>query len=318
SVGSASKQRRIVNVADGTLGANSTDAVTGGQLFATNEVVKSQQDVVAGNTRLIGDNRSSIATLRTDLDAATADLDYAVMFNKERTIVDLGNARISGLGAGDISRADSMDAVNGGQLFATNARVGYLEEQQKYVVVGTDAWSELARAGLLGVAIGDDAEASLTTEGGTAIGSFAKARGMNSVALGRAAAVSNFADDGFALGGRSLVSVARGVALGAASVVEAAATNSVALGYGSVASEANIVSLGSASNKRRIVNVGAGTADHNATTVAQLKGALDGLGGGATVDATGNVTAPEYVLSGTTYDNVGTALLALDSAVVTT
>jgi len=61
-----------------------------------------------------------------------------------------------------------------------------------------------------------------------------------------------------------------------------------------------------------------GTKDSDATTVAQLKGALERLGGGATVDATGRVTAPQYVLSGTTYDNVGTALVALDSAVVTT
>jgi len=318
SVGSASKQRRIVNVADGTLGANSTDAVTGSQLFATNEVVKSQQEVVAGNTRLIGDNRSSIATLRTDLDAATADLDYAVMFNKERTVVDLGNARISGLAAGDISRADSREAVNGGQLFATNARVGELEEQSMFVKVGYDDESVEARAGLFGIALGDSAEASVDTEGAVALGSFAVARGKNSVALGRAAYVHAGAEEGFALGASSHVEVTGGVALGASSVVQQSARDAVALGYGSIATEANTISVGSDTRKRRVVNMARGTVDSDATTVAQLKGALDGLGGGATVDATGAITAPAYVLSSSTYNNVGDALLALDSAVVTT
>ncbi|MCS4279164.1 autotransporter adhesin [Stenotrophomonas rhizophila] len=310
--------RTLSGVTDGALSATSTDAVTGGQLFATNEVVKNQQEVVAGNTRLIGDNRSSIATLRTDLDAATANLDYAVMFNKERTVVDLGNARISGLAAGDISRADSREAVNGGQLFATNARVGYLEDQQRYVAVGSDEYSEAARAGWGGVAIGTGTEAAVDGEGATALGSFAKAAGDNSVALGRAAHVHAGSAGGFALGTLSQVAVQNGVALGTASEVRVGAQSSVALGYASIATESNSLSIGNSNLKRRIVNLGAGTADDNATTVAQLNGALDGLGGGASVDATGAITAPEYVLSGGTYDNVGTALLALDSAVVTT
>ncbi len=310
--------RTVSGVTDGALSATSTDAVTGGQLFATNEVVKSQQEVVAGNTRLIGDNRSSIATLRTDLDAATADLDYAVMFNKERTVVDLGNARISGLAAGDISRADSRDAVNGGQLFATNARVGDLEEQRMFVKVGYDDESVEARAGLFGIALGDSAEASVDTEGAVALGSFAVARGKNSVALGRAAYVHAGAEEGFALGASSHVEVTGGVALGASSVVQQSARDAVALGYGSVATEANTISVGSDTRKRRVVNMARGTVDSDATTVAQLKGALDGLGGGATVDATGAITAPAYVLSSNTYNNVGDALLALDATVVTT
>jgi len=109
-----------------------------------------------------------------------------------------------------------------------------------------------------------------------------------------------------------------GVALGASSVVKQSARDAVALGYGSIATEANTISVGSDTRQRRVVNMARGTKDSDATTVGQLKGALERLGGGATVDETGRITAPEYVLSGTTYDNLGTALLALDSAVVTT
>ncbi|MGL4691778.1 MAG: ESPR-type extended signal peptide-containing protein [Stenotrophomonas maltophilia] len=270
------------------------------------------------NRANIGVNRDDIAALRSDFEGFVPDLEGAVTFNEDRTIVDLDNARISGLSAGDISHAGSKDAVNGGQLFDTNERVRHIEDQQRYMAVGSDGDSEAARAGFLAVALGDSAEASIGGEGGTAIGSFAKARGKNSVALGRSASVTIDAEDAFALGGRSSVSVANGVALGAATEVRAGAANGVALGYGSVATESNSVSIGSSLLKRRLVNVERGRSESDATTIAQLNGALEGLGGGAMVDASGMVKGPEYVLSRGAHDNVGSALLALDSAIITT
>nr|WP_172407563.1 ESPR-type extended signal peptide-containing protein [Stenotrophomonas maltophilia] len=273
------------------------------------------------NRANIGVNRDDIAALRSDFEGFVPDLEGAVTFNEDRTIVDLDNARISGLSAGDISHAGSKDAVNGGQLFATNTRVNSLEEQHRFLFVSSDAFSEAATAGRGGVAIGDSAEASIEGEGGTAVGSFSKAQASNSVALGRAAHVQRGADGGFALGTRSLVEVTHGVALGTSSEVKAGATNSIALGYRSIATEADSLSIGNdgaTGLKRRIVNVGRGTRGDSATTVAQLQEAVDGLGGGATVDVSGTVTRPEYVLSRGTHDNVGSALLALDSAITTT
>ncbi len=291
------------NVADGRIGAGSRDAVNGGQLHATNQKV--------------GENRSEISDLRAALDGMQPRTARSLMV-ADAPVVDFGGSRLAGVGAGDISSADSKDAVNGGQLFVTNARVGELEEQRMFVKVGYDDESVEARAGLFGIALGDSAEASVDTEGAVALGSFAVARGKNSVALGRAAYVHAGAEEGFALGASSHVEVKGGVALGASSVVKQSARDAVALGYGSIATEANTISVGSDTRQRRVVNMARGTKDSDATTVGQLKGALERLGGGATVDETGRITAPEYVLSGTTYDNLGTALLALDSAVVTT
>ncbi len=347
SVGNATTRRKIVNVADGLVASNSNEVVTGGQLKTTNDLVAAQAAAVAANAEKIdgnlagigtnrtgietnrtsidtnraniGVNRDDIAALRSDLEGFVPDLEGAVTFNEDRTIVDLDNARISGLSAGDISHAGSMDAVNGGQLFATNSRVDQLEEQRLFVKVGYDGESVEAKAGLFGIAMGDSAEASLDTEGAVAVGSFAVARGRDSVALGRAAYVHAGARQGFALGASSHVEAANGMAFGASSIVKEGARDAVALGYGSIASEANTISIGNGTTQRRIVHVASGTADTDATTIGQLKGALDGLGGGATVNAAGEVTRPEYLLStGETYHNVGSALLALDSAITTT
>ncbi len=63
----------------------------------------------------------------------------------------------------------------------------------------------------------------------------------------------------------------------------------------------------------------AGTADTDATNVAQLKGIATALGGGAGIGADGSVTAPAYTLDSgkTIVQNVGDALSNLDGRVTT-
>ncbi|HEO8482325.1 TPA: YadA-like family protein [Stenotrophomonas maltophilia] len=317
-------KRRIYNIANGVLGAGSTDAVTGQQLFATNALVGGNADqlkvhaqqLLAQDGR-IGDNRTDLDKLRDDVDNFDPDLDGVVSFSDDRSFVDLEGAQLKGVAAGDISSATSTDAVNGGQLFATNERVGKLENNHEYLSIGVDDLSTPAKAGIVGVALGDGAEASLSTEGATAVGAYATARGMNSVAIGRASHVKEDAEDGFALGGRSQVSVVGGVALGAESEVKSSATNSVALGYQSAALEANTVSLGNDKLRRRIVNVDRGRGVHDASTIGQLNEALSALGGGAALDGSGNLINPTYNIQGEVHSSVGGALSALDSAVLT-
>lgn len=288
------------NVANGMIAPGSRDAVNGGQLYATNQQV--------------GQNRDAISGLRDELNGSSQRGATGLMSADEPSF-NFGGARLAGVGAGDISFADSKDAVNGGQLFLTNSRLSDIEVTQRNMSVGNTLGYDGAKAGTLALAIGPSAEASLDSEGGTAIGSFSKARGKNSVALGRSAAVTSDAEDAFALGGRSAVSVARGVALGAATIVSADATNGVALGYGSIASEANTVSIGNTSIKRRIVNVANGSAEHDAATVGQLKRIASAFGGSIEVDANGNPTAPSFAVQGGEYRSVGDALSALDSSV---
>lgn len=316
-------KRRIYNIANGTLSTGSTDAVTGQQLFATNATVETQRQDLAGHAQQLADqdgritdNRVELDTLRADFDNFDPDLDGVVKFSADRLLVDMEGARVSGVAAGDISSSASTDAVNGGQLFATNVRVSELERNGRFLSVGYDDESIDADAGLLGVALGDSAKASLGSEGGVAIGSFAAANALNSVALGRGAVVAESAESGFALGVGSNVYAKEGVAFGALSRVVAGADGAVALGSYSIATEANTVSVGNGSVKRRLVNLDRGISDHDATTIAQLNEALAGLGGGAGLDAFGNVVGPTYSVQGGKQNNVGDALAALDGAVV--
>ena len=111
--GSASK---ITNLAAGTLAADSTDAVNGSQLFATNENVSQNTTDIATNTTNINNLSDSVTTL-TD-DALLWDADSGAFSAKHA-----GSAsKIINVAAGDLSE-DSTDAVNGSQLYETNQKV---------------------------------------------------------------------------------------------------------------------------------------------------------------------------------------------------
>ncbi|WP_414616185.1 ESPR-type extended signal peptide-containing protein [Stenotrophomonas geniculata] len=314
-------KRRVYNIANGTLSAGSTDAVTGQQLFATNATVETQRQALAGHAQQltdqdgrIADNRIELDALRADFDNFDPDLDGVVKFSADRHLVDMEGARVSGVAAGDISSATSTDAVNGGQLFVTNARLEELAEAGELVSVGSGGPAVGAVTGLVAVAVGDSTRAE--GEGAVALGSFAVAEGKNSVALGRAASVAAKAEDGFALGVRASVESAKGVAIGAGSSVAEGAFNSVAIGAGSVANDVLTVSFGEGALKRRLVNVARGMNEGDASTVGQLSDALDALGGGAGVGSRGDVVAPIYGVQGGVQNNVGDALATLDGAVV--
>ncbi|HIF2341226.1 trimeric autotransporter adhesin SadA [Salmonella enterica] len=107
---------KITNLAAGTLAADSTDAVNGSQLFATNENVSQNTTDITTNTTSINNLSNSVTTLTDDAllwDAASG------AFNANRN----GNAsKIINVAAGDLSE-DSTDAVNGSQLYETNQRV---------------------------------------------------------------------------------------------------------------------------------------------------------------------------------------------------
>ncbi|MCV0220543.1 ESPR-type extended signal peptide-containing protein [Stenotrophomonas sp. Ps181] len=315
--------RTLSGLRDGAVNGSSTEAVTGKQLFATNEKVQANEGVLAGHTSdltaqsgRIADNRRDLDALRSDFEGFDPDLDGVVKFAADGS-VDIAGGKLRGVAAGDISSAASTDAVNGGQLYETNRRLDELADASAFLAFGELIDRDPARAGRFGIAIGDSAEASIRSEGAVAIGAYAAARGANSVALGRGAHVHEGAERGFALGPESQVAAAGGLAIGATSVVRASASNAVALGAESIADEANTVSVGNGGLQRRMVNLARGINSADAATVAQLGDALGTLGAGAGMDASGNIIAPTYNVQGGTQNNVGDALAALDSAVVT-
>lgn len=287
----------LSNLADGRIAAGSRDAVTGNQLFAV------KQDVDR--------NRSELNAL---LDASGSGASTA---GDAYGVIDYGGATLTGVSDGELS-SGSRDVVNGGQLFSTNLRVRELEQTGRFLSVGFDGLSNDAEAGLLGVALGDSAKASTGSEGGVAIGSYSIAQGTNSVALGRGSNVADSAESGFALGVGSNVYANQGVAFGASSRVVAGADGALALGSYSIATESNTASFGNGSVKRRLVNLGRGTGEHDAVTVAQLSESLAALGGGAGLDENGRVVTPGFNVQGQHQNTINEALATLDSAVVTT
>ncbi|WP_369463757.1 trimeric autotransporter adhesin SadA [Citrobacter braakii] len=139
--GSASK---ITNLAAGTLAADSTDAVNGSQLFDTNEKVDQNTTDIATNTDSINQNTTDIAANTTSINQNTTDIatnttninnlsDSVTTLTNDALLWDANSGAFSANHAGSASKitnlaagtlaADSTDAVNGSQLFATNENV---------------------------------------------------------------------------------------------------------------------------------------------------------------------------------------------------
>ncbi|MGK0547998.1 hypothetical protein ACSEE7_21150, partial [Halomonas cupida] len=101
SVGAVGSERTVTNVAAGQLSATSTDAVNGSQLYATNQAVGALD---AGVVKYDLDGDDNVDTDKITLAGGTDG-------------TTLTNVADGGL------TAESSDAVNGSQLFATNERV---------------------------------------------------------------------------------------------------------------------------------------------------------------------------------------------------
>ncbi|EAA1041596.1 autotransporter adhesin SadA [Salmonella enterica subsp. enterica] len=121
---------KITNLAAGTLAADSTDAVNGSQLFATNENVSQNTTDIAANTTSITQNTTDIATNTTSInslsDSVTTLTDDALLWDATSGAFSANHngsdSKITNLAAGTLA-SDSTDAVNGSQLYETNQRV---------------------------------------------------------------------------------------------------------------------------------------------------------------------------------------------------
>ncbi|EMS7527486.1 YadA-like family protein [Salmonella enterica subsp. enterica serovar Kentucky] len=121
---------KITNLAAGTLAADSTDAVNGSQLFATNENVSQNTTDIAANTDSINQNTTDIATNTTNInslsDSVTTLTDDALLWDAASGAFSANHngsdSKITNLAAGTLA-SDSTDAVNGSQLFETNEKV---------------------------------------------------------------------------------------------------------------------------------------------------------------------------------------------------
>ncbi|WP_321952505.1 YadA family autotransporter adhesin [Paraburkholderia bannensis] len=220
-----------------------------------------------------------------------------------------GTRVLTGVTNGAVN-ANSTDAVNGSQLYATNQSISDLagsvtninSQMANVLSYDSSAHDSITLGGsgsTTAVAIHNVADA---TADGDAVN-----LGQMNAAIANVTNIANNATDPMfsaqgdrnteaatasgthatAGGANSVASGAQSTAYGAGSNATgnlstaigsgstASATNAVALGAGSVADRDNTVSVGSAGNERQVTNVAAGTANTDAVNVGQLNQAID-------------------------------------------
>ncbi|MCA8386751.1 YadA-like family protein [Burkholderia multivorans] len=210
----------------------------------------------------------------------------------------------------------SMDAVNGGQLYAMQQ-----EFENRFSDLG-DRVSDLETGGIPGNPGGPgdgsgDFDPIGSGENSVQLGKGADASGSNSTAIGNGATAS--AGNSTAIGQGSNASGENSTALGQGSTssgsgstavgqnANASGNNAVALGNGSVADRDNSVSVGSAGNERQITNVAAGTAPTDAVNVQQMQNTVrsarqDAMGGVAAAMAVAGL--PQSTQPGRTFVSI--------------
>ncbi|EBX6497000.1 hypothetical protein DSS19_18260 [Salmonella enterica subsp. enterica serovar Abony] len=170
-------------------------------------------------------------------------------------------------------------------------------------------------------AIAMGASSSASGSYSMAMGVYADSSGAKSVALGYKSVASGATSS--ALGYQATASGDDSAAFG--NGAQAIGTNSVALGAGSTALEDNSVAVGNSTTQRQITYVAKGDINANSTdavTGAQIyslsQSVADRLGGGASVNSDGTVNAPLYKVGTGIYNNVGSALSALNTSITNT
>ena len=174
----------LANVAAGALNATSTEAVNGGQLFATNTQVALNTDAIA--------NIATASALAVVYDDPSFDT---------LTLAGAAGTTIGNVAAGELS-ATSTEAVNGAQLFATNAQVA---NNAADIVTSTTAITTITNNlnnGAVGVVQYSNAADPTVPNGGVAtndvtlVGALAAPVGLHNVAAGLIAAGSTDAVNG--------------------------------------------------------------------------------------------------------------------------
>ncbi|WP_315810169.1 YadA-like family protein [Pseudomonas sp. C9-3] len=213
--------RKLINVADGTVAADSQEAVNGGQLFSTNQRVEQNATDIAGNTASIGDlntrttqntadiagntvaisgldgrvtqNTTDISGINTTLASMSGTLSDALVYDSaahdKMTLGSTGKSvQLTNVKAGQLSE-DSTDAVNGAQLFDTNNKVAVIDGR----VTGLESSvNNMVSGGGIKYFHTSSTQADSVASGANAIavGGNAKASGDGAVALGEGAEAS--------------------------------------------------------------------------------------------------------------------------------
>jgi autotransporter adhesin len=248
SVGSVGNERTITNVAAGRLSADSTDAVNGSQLFATNSAID-------GLNINIDNLDKGAVKYDTNADGSVNYNSVTLGGDTYNSTTKTGGTKITNVARG----VDDSDAVNMSQLNETNTNVTNLGDTlNNFAGDQTTEYTEINGRGIRYVRTNDTgldlADSSAQGQGSSAVGYNATSLGDSSLALGRDSKATNAND----------------VALGSGSTTDAAVGTAGATiagtFYGFAGTDPlSTVSVGSKGYERTITNVAAGRLSADST-----------------------------------------------------
>ena len=310
---SAANARRVVNMA---AGMGDTDAVNVDQLKQVTQALGGgaglnpdgsfnppSYNVTAGSYNTVGDALSALDGRTSEHSTRIAQLDSQLssfglgLVQQDRRSRDInvamntdgsrvtftgtaGDRVLAGVAEGTVN-STSADAVNGAQLYASNAA--------------------LADALGGGAAVSADGLVSAPSYsvGGQTVNTVGDAiSNVDGRVSGNATAISQLGEQ---------------INQGTVGLVQQdVATRQINIAGNTDGVRMNLAGM---AGDRSLGGVASGMADNDAANIAQLKVAVDGLGGGAVVNADGTISGPSYVLGGKAVSNVGDALTGMDGRV---
>ena len=299
SVGSSSLQRKIVNVKNGAIKADSHDAINGSQLYAISDSIAKRLGggssvnpddgtVNAPTYNLKNGNKNNVGSALTVLDENTLQWDqikgkYSAVHGSSTTsvITDVANGTIS---------AASKDAVNGSQLYDLQQDALLWNGTAFSAAHGTEATSKITN-----VTAGNLTASSTDAVNGSQLKTTNDNVTTNTTNIAtNTTNITNLTDSVGDLKDDSLLWNKAAGAFSAAHGTEATS---------------------------KITNLLAGKISSNSTDAingSQLYGVADSftsyLGGGADISDTGVLNGPTYTIGGTDYTNVGDALAAINTS----
>lgn len=340
SVGSDSLQRKIVNVKNGTIKADSHDAINGSQLYAISDSVAKRLGggssvnvddgtVKAPTYNLKNGNKNNVGDALTVLDQFTLQWDQ----NRDKYSAAHGSSTasvITDVADGAVSDS-SKDAVNGSQLKATNDDVetnttniatntGNIATNTANIATNTTNITNLTDT------VGDLKDDALLWNG-TAFNAAHGTETTSTITNVKAGTLSDDSTD--AVNGSQLKDTNDNVATNTTNIATNTAsintlnTSIDALEQDALLWDGTAFSAAHGANKdaSKITNVLAGTvssASTDAINGSQLHGLSSSiatyLGGGATVSDSGVFSGPTYNIDGNNYTNVGAALDAINTS----
>jgi hypothetical protein len=283
---------------DGTTVGNIGDALgnlDGRTTQNTVDIAKNADDIAQNTSDLSSLKDGTIGLVQQD--ATTRDI--TVGKDTDGTVMNVagtaGNRTVTGVAAGAVN-ASSVDAINGGQLYANAASVA----------------SSLGG----GSTVNPDGTVSAPSYsvGGTTVGNIGDALGnLDGRTTQNTADIAKNADD-IAQNTSDLSSLKDGT-IGL--VQQDPTTRDITVGKDT---DGTVMNVAGTAGNRTVTGVAAGAV--NASSVDAINGSqlyanaasvASSLGGGSTVNADGTVSAPSYSVGGTTVGNVGDAISNIDT-----